>query len=74
MSVSSARDECCGRRVSGVGRTGLDVEDHLHGLLPERDHAVEPGEVEVVLDEILGDLAKVFVSGQRAEPADPRQC
>lgn len=55
-------------------RTGLHVENHLHRFPPERYHRIEACEVEIIFNEVFRDLAKVFVSGQRAEPADPSQC
>ena len=53
--------------------TWLDIEHHLHRFLPKWNHCVEAGQIEVVLDKVLRDLAEVFVTGKRAEPADPRQ-
>ena len=54
-------------------RTWLDIEHHLHRLLPEGDHRVQAREVEVVLDEVFRYFTEVFVSGQRAEPTNPGQ-
>ena len=45
--------------MSGSGRTRLDVEDHLERLLVEGHKRVEAGQVEVVFDEVLGDLSEV---------------
>lgn len=52
-------------------RTWFYIQHHLHGLFPERHHRVEACEVEVVLDEVLGNLAEILVSGERTEPANP---
>lgn len=67
-SVSIA---CCAMSRRPGALTCLHVEHHLHRLLPERHHPVQPGQVEVVFDKVLRDLAEVLVAGQRAEPADP---
>lgn len=42
--------------------TRFNIQNHLHCLLPERHHAVQPGEIEVVLDELLADFAEVFMT------------
>lgn len=54
-------------------RTWFDVQDHLHSLPPEWNHRIEASEVEVIFNKVLRNLAEVFVSRQRTEPADPRQ-
>ena len=51
--------------------TRLDIEDHLHPLLPEWYQGVQAGEIEIIFDEIFRNLAEVLVSWQGAEPADP---
>jgi len=52
-SRESARRSGAAPRERGEERTGFNVEDHLHGLLVERDEAREARQVEVVLDEVL---------------------
>jgi hypothetical protein len=42
--------------------TWFNVQDHLQCLLPEGDHTIESGEVEVVFYELLADFAKVFMT------------
>jgi hypothetical protein len=51
---------------------GLDVEDHLQSFLVHGDLALQAGQVEVVLDKVLGDLSKVLVADEAAEGRDPR--
>lgn len=70
VQVRSGRDTPDQRAAR---RTRLDIQHHLHRLLPEGHHRVQASEVEVVLDEILGYFAEVFMAGQRAEPTDPGQ-
>lgn len=60
-------------RGNATARTWLHVQHHLHRLLPKWHHGIESCQVEIILDEVLGDLAEVFVSWERAEPADPSQ-
>ena len=59
--------------MTGAMRTWFNIEHHLHSFPPEWHHGVEAREVEVIFDEVLRNLAEVFVAGQRAEPGDPRQ-
>lgn len=60
-------------RTGTLRLTRLHVEDHLHRFLVERNKTGQAGQVEVVLYEILRDVAEVLVSRQRTEPVDPRQ-
>ena len=60
-------------RGRSAQRTWLNVKHHLHSLLPEWHDRVQPRQVEIVLDEVLLDFTEVFMAGQRAKPADPRQ-
>ena len=53
---------------------GLDVQDHLQSFLIHGHLALQTGQVEVILDEILRDLSKVLVADEAAEGCDPRLC
>lgn len=61
------------RDIRGVRRTRFNIQHHLHRLFPKRHDRIEPSKVKVVLDKVFRHFAKVFVSRQRAEPADPSQ-
>ena len=49
----------------------LEVEDHVQRLSVVRDLLVQPGQVELVLDVILVNLAEKLISPESTEPRDP---
>lgn len=53
-------------------RTRLEIENHVEGLSIVRHLFVEAGQVELVLDVILVDLAEELIAAQAAKPRYPR--
>ena len=49
----------------------LQVEDHVQRLSVVRDLLVQAGQVELVLDVILVNLAEKLISPESTEPRDP---
>ena len=49
-------------QIHDIVLTRLDIEDHLHPLLPEWYQGVQPSEIEIIFDEILRNLAEILVS------------
>ena len=56
---------------NNINLTSLHIQHHLHLLLPEWNHNIQPSEIEVVFNEVFCHFAEVFVTRKRAEPADP---
>jgi hypothetical protein len=52
-------------------RTWLDIQYHFHRFLPEWYHGAESCKIEIILNEVFSNLAKVFVAWERTEPRDP---
>lgn len=44
-------------------RTWLDVQHHLHRLLPEGNHGVQACQVEIIFDKVLRHFTEVFMAG-----------
>ena len=53
--------------------TWLDVQNHLHRLLPEGYHGVQACQVEIIFDKVFRHFTEVLVAGQRTKPANPRE-
>ena len=47
--------------MRGTMRTWLYIQDHFHIFPPEWDHCIEASQIEIIFNEILRNLAKVFV-------------
>ena len=43
-------------------RTWFDVQHHLHRLLPEWHHGVQPCQIEIIFDKVLRYFAEVLVT------------
>lgn len=43
-------------------RTRFDIQNHLHRFLPEGNHRVQPGKIEIVFDKILRNLAEIIMA------------
>ena len=72
--ASAAAAEARRKRRGKLGwrtRRQLDIEDRVQRVLVVWHLARQPGEVEIVLDVILVDLAEELVPLERAEPLDP---
>lgn len=44
-------------------RTWLDVQHHLHRLLPEGYHGVQARQIKIIFDKVLRHFAEVLVTG-----------
>lgn len=53
----------CESRMGRGRPTWLDVQHHLHRLLPEGNHGVQARQVEIIFDKVFRYFTKVLVAG-----------